>query len=496
MRPVAVLGTLAAVLLSSSLIAQTVPALGQQTYGLGLPRDSEVLSIPDSDYPEWPLRPSQMGYADVSGTRMKEWVRKISAISLQSRAAGDQYWGRLPGTVYDTMTMDLMVDELERLGLETERVPHVIPSDWSPVFWEASYVAGGQSVPLATAFPAGETSATPADGITAEAVWVGVGSEPDFLGRDVAGKAVIVYSTFVPGGRSHSASDRAGLFGANTRASELGASMIINVMAVPGNAQFNPLGAPSADYGVPLMTVSQDEGFALRDVLGTGESVMVSLTLDIELRANVETANVFARLPGDTDEEVVVAVHTDGFFQASMDNASGMASALEIARHYAAMPQEDRPRTLLFVLFPDHHHGETGLRAWEQAHDWDNVAMALTLEHPSQTQLYWYNDDLMTSNTIGAFRWNAMGSRGFLGIVRDTLRHFGVSVYTVMDSRPKLTRQAPGFHIIDHVIYHTTLDTPELVPAEGLVRATRAFLSVIDQVNERPLTELRSPSMF
>ena len=37
----------------------------------------------------------------------------------------------------------------------------------------------------------------------------GIGAEPDFIGRDVKGKAVIIYSTFVPGGRSHSASDRA-----------------------------------------------------------------------------------------------------------------------------------------------------------------------------------------------------------------------------------------------------------------------------------------------
>ena len=101
--------------------------------------------------------------------------------------------------------------------------------------------------------------------------------------------------------------------------------------------------------------------------------------------------------------------------------------------------------------------------------------MALTLEHPSQTQLYWYNDDLMTSNTIGAFRWNARGSPGFLDIVNSTLRDFGVSIYTVMDGRPKLTSQAPGFHIINHVIYHTTLDTPALVPAQGMERATRAF---------------------
>jgi hypothetical protein len=97
--------------------------------------------------------------------------------------------------------------------------------------------------------------------------------------------------------------------------------------------------------------------------------------------------------------------------------------------------------------------------------------MALTLEHPSQTQLYWYNDDLMTSNTIGAFRWNAMGSPRFLDILNGPLRDFGASTYTVMDGRPKLTSQEPGFHIIDH----TTLDTPELVPAEGMERARKMF---------------------
>ena len=69
-----------------------------------------------------------------------------------------------------------------------------------------------------------------------------MGAEADFIGRDVAGKAVIIYSTFVPGGRSHSASDRAGLFNANTRAAQKGAALIINVMAVPGNGHFQPEG--------------------------------------------------------------------------------------------------------------------------------------------------------------------------------------------------------------------------------------------------------------
>lgn len=463
-----------------------------ETYGKGLPRDLDILGVADADYPDWPLRPNQAAYAGVSGERMKEWTRRIAGISLRSKADGHAYWGRLPGTEYDRETMQLVKAEFDRLGLESRYQPYTIPSDWTPTSWQATYTVKGLEKAFESVFPVGTTAPTPPGGISAEAIWVGLGAAPDFIDRDVKGKAVVIYSMFVPGGRSHSASRRARIFNANMRASELGAAMIINVMGVPGDAQFNPLGAPSAKFGIPLVTISQDEGFRLRDILGSGEKVEISLELNIEIRKNVETANLFARLPGVSTEEVVIAAHTDGFFEGAMDNAAGLASGFEIARHYAALPREKRPRTLLFFIFPDHHHGEVGLKLFEQNHDWDNVAMALTIEHPAQTQLYWYNDDLMTSNAIGAFRWNALGSGRFVNTVKDTLREHGVSIYTEMNPKPKLTRQAPGFHIIDHVIYHTTLDIPDLVPAEGLERSTRAFLDIIDQANGMSLQELRT----
>ena len=44
---------------------------------------------------------------------------------------------------------------------------------------------------------------------------------------------------------------------------------------------------------------------------------------------------------------------------------------------------------------------------------------------------------------------------------------------------PKNGNFAPSFHIIDHIIYHTSLDVPELVPATGLERATRAFAAAV-----------------
>jgi hypothetical protein len=171
-----------------------------------------------------------------------------------------------------------------------------------------------------------------------------------------------------------------------------------------------------------------------------------------------------------------------------------MASALEIARHYAALPIEQRPRTMKFISFPDHHHGNApeGVESdfFQEHYNWDVVALKLTMEHPSETLLYMYNSNLTPSNQLSATRWNALGSVEFETMALETLTDFGVSVYGVEDG-PKNGDLAPSFHIINHVIYHTSLDTPELAPTEGMVRATRAFAAVIDQVNTMTIEELR-----
>ena len=48
------------------------------------------------------------------------------------------------------------------------------------------------------------------------------------------------------------------------------------------------------------------------------------------------TENLYAVLPGVSDEQILLlTTHGDGFFQGAMDNASGMATGIDIARHYA-----------------------------------------------------------------------------------------------------------------------------------------------------------------
>ena len=100
----------------------------------------------------------------------------------------------------------------------------------SPIDWSLSATAGGKTLAFVSANPATRSTALP-DGLEAEAVWVGLGTAADFVGRDVEGKAVIIQSILAPGQMGNSASWE----GATIRARERGASMVIGIWGYAGN---------------------------------------------------------------------------------------------------------------------------------------------------------------------------------------------------------------------------------------------------------------------
>ena len=134
----------------------------EKTYGIGLPRDHASQLFADKDYPVFPLKPGQEAYKDIDGARMKKDVIALSQIALRYRdTVNKQWWGRFPGTDADKEGMEYMTDEFERLGLKVESFPYVLPRDWRPQSWNASYkTANGNKIDLATAFPVSGTKAT------------------------------------------------------------------------------------------------------------------------------------------------------------------------------------------------------------------------------------------------------------------------------------------------------------------------------------------------
>jgi hypothetical protein len=463
---------------------------------LGLPRDGGKLYLPDEAYPRFPLPPGNAAYAHVDGLKMKAVVEEIAAISRKSRDDGNQYWGRIPGTPYDRTTQDWVLEQFRSIGLQNVRRQDIdMKALWYPEAWKADATFAGTTLALKTTFPINGTVGTAPAGTTAAAVWVGLGTAADLIGRDLKDKAVFIYSIPTPGGRDHSAAWN----GAIRRVNEAGAALVFVIMGFPGNAIANPEGAEGTR--APTFTISVDEGNAIREALEKGQSVSVHLTADIKEKRGLKTGNVWGVLPGATDENILVMAHTDAFFEGALDNASGMAMMLEIARHYAAIPQSERRRTITFLTTSDHHHGSAGVQ-WVRDHMDDffaKTAVIVNCEHPSQTLMYLLNGGIMTANAVSARRWYVGGSDGLKRLVTGTFKEFGVSVYAVPEQRPggelsQLFGKAPSFHIIDHVIYHTTIDTAQLVPAWGMEAATRAFLKIIDGVNKMELAQLRRSS--
>src|SRR5260370_27532713 len=178
-------------------VAQTQQSVQATVYGaaLGLPRDGAKLYLPDEAYPRFPLPPGNAAYAHVDGLKMKEVVEQIAAISRRSRDDGNQYWGRIAGTPYDRMTEDWVAEQFRAIGLQNVRRQELdMKPLWYPESWKADVAVAGATTVLKSPFPINGTVGTPASGINAPAVWVGLGTAADLQGRDLKDKAVFLYT--------------------------------------------------------------------------------------------------------------------------------------------------------------------------------------------------------------------------------------------------------------------------------------------------------------
>ena len=369
-------------ILAVSMLAQTPPA--SQPSAAEAPRRGPITPhaypLDDASYLRWALPTGQEAYADIDGTRLKGWVNEITGISRQSQTDGERYWGRISGNQDDYMAEMYVEDKFKQFGLQDIRRQWFdLPPQWFPTTWSVSASGGGKSLTLETARPAARTTATPASGLDVDAVWVGLGTEADFLGRDVKGKAVVLYSIPTPSVIQHSAVWN----GALRRAGERGAAAVIVSIAIPGNFQ-NQLNNTAS---VPTFSISSDDLTSLRELMEK-QTVKVKMNLAVEMKSGLRDANVWGVLPGATDEDIVIMAHHDAYFEGALDNASGISVMLALAEHFSKIPQAQRRRTLKFVTTSGHHNGSLGtLWMHDNAKTFlTKTALLLNCEHVSVTQ--------------------------------------------------------------------------------------------------------------
>ena len=441
-------------------------------------------------------RPTGESTARTSSRTSSNWPRS----PRKSRDAGNQWWGRITGTPAHAEAQQLVAAKLRAFGMDVHLEETPLPPAWFPTAWAVSVASGANAVALKTAHPVLRSIGTPAAGLDLDAIYVGLGTPADFAGRDVRGKAVVIYSIPTPSALNHSGKTN----GAMLLAEDKGAAAVIIVLGIPGNFTTQLWGSGGEGPGltrVPWFSVGLDDGTVIRERIEQSGSVRLRIRLAIESRANLKPSAVFGVLPGMTDENILVIAHSDGFWEAAVDNASGVAAMLGLAEYFSKTPKEQRRRTITFMA-PIGHHVTPDL-SLQKVHDNRATALAKTAliinaEHVTTTQTYLFANMLRKSNAATAHRFFVGRSRRLARILVDDFKLFGVALYELPSTRygvagdlVKLVDDAPGIEVIEsNAFYHSDLDKPDIVPAAGLESITRAYTKIIDDINKLDLKDI------
>lgn len=459
-------------------------------------------NVRDDAFVRTPLKTEDMKYGDIDGARMKEIVREVTEISLKTRDDRTRYWGRIAGTNGEALAAEWVEGRFKRANLTNiHRQDFPLPPQWFPRAWSIGFTSNGAAEAVTSALPALNSEATPAAGLDLDIVWVGTGTAADYAGRDVKGKAVMIHSFPAPGSMGHSASYEKAM----SRAQAQGAAAVGVVYGISDNfsiwqALSEP--QPSTRVTIPGFFIGWEDGRKIRERIGQGQKVRLAYKLDVERRPNLKSQSVVGTLPGMTDEEIIIMAHMDGYFEAALDNGSGLSVMVTLLDHFAKLPKEQRRRSIRFIGTAGHHVGSPGARWLHDNRDTtlSKVALMINCEHISVPDHKYWGPVLRKSNIIAPRRWWVNGSTTLVDLVLKAYADFNVGVIADMDPNSSgemgiVARDAPSLQVIrSPVTKHTDSDVLGWVPALGLEQTGRAYARIIDDVNKLDRQRLMPPA--
>jgi hypothetical protein len=272
-------------------------------------------------------------------------------------AFGDTPDGWRPGgSPANLQSVEWIACEMRSLGMRNvAKLP--VPIDrW--VFNGASVTVEGG--PTAEASSWGGVPGTPAGGITAEVVDVGLGQASDYVGRDVAGKIVMVNWAFGDhwvNRHGHQATLEGALavifYTGRTAAGAFYNKRDDGLLSFDGTYD---------DDWVPFVFISRNAANDLLARIGNG-ATRANLTSDVELTRAADGGvgyNVLGSIPGTdrADEFIIFTGHHDAWFRGAADDATAIAAMLGIAKAMKESGFRTR-RTLLFLASTNEEYGYT-----------------------------------------------------------------------------------------------------------------------------------------
>ena len=277
------------------------------------------------------------------------------------------FGSRFAGTPSERQARDFILGRFAAYGLQNAHLDPFTYVGWRRGTCQAQLVSP-RKLPLPSAQSLVYSPSTPKGGLRSEVIDVGAGSEEEFAARqaEIAGKVVLASSASSPEGRRIHRREKYG------RAVDAGAVGFLFANHLPG--MLAPTGSLRGGRvaEIPGLGLSYEDGFALARHCRRGQAV-VEFHVHNE-SGPTEAWHVVGETPGSKagtaeEEIIVIGGHYDGhdIAQGAMDNASGVAVILELARTFGPL-RGQLPRTLRFIAFAVEELGVLGSTEYVKKH--------------------------------------------------------------------------------------------------------------------------------
>lgn len=219
------------------------------------------------------------------------------------------------------------------------------------------------------------STSTPDGGLDGELVYLGAGGEPDYEGKDVAGKIVLAELSYAPPRpektRLATVHGAIGLILINWGDDDNPSIPMGTVKSVWGN--------PTVDNfeqmpNLPAIGVSRVEGIKVRELAQRG---VVRARVVAKAENGWRTLHQpFGRLNDGHRQAILIGDHMDSWGGGATDNSSGNAVTLEVARVLAQHSGELR-RDVWVAFWQAHEDGIMEGSTWFVDRHWDEITQRL-----------------------------------------------------------------------------------------------------------------------
>jgi carboxypeptidase Q len=363
-----------------------VPVFAQQSATPPAQRPAAQAPARQAGAAATPVPPKPLPAPRVKIEEYRERAARIIGAALTSDVAykrlahlTDRIGHRLSGSESLERAIEWAVAEMKRDRLDNVRAEKVMVPRW---------VRGAESLelvsPVRKSLPMlalGNSTGTPPEGLTAEAVVVRNFDELEALGERVRGKIVVYNVPFT----NYGATVQYRGSGAS-RAAKYGAVAAIVRSITPVSLQTPHTGAlryADDQPKIPAAAITIEGAELLQRMHERGERPTLHLKMEAKFLPDAESANVIAEIKGreKPEEVVVIGGHFDSWDvgQGAHDDGGGCIVSWETVRLLKELGLRPR-RTIRVVLFTNEENGLRGGNGYRDAHKSELANHVLAIE--------------------------------------------------------------------------------------------------------------------